>query len=61
MAIKATEGPCARYRGQIGTVIAVNKQRRVCVVEGMTIVRYTSCLPVNSAGTNEATETSSCT
>ena len=37
--IKATEGPCARYRGEIGTVIAVNKQRKVCVVEGMTIVR----------------------
>ena len=44
MAIKATEGPCARYRGRIGTVVAVNKQRRVCVVEGMTIVRVSACL-----------------
>ena len=46
IAIKATDGPCARYRGQIGTVIAVNKQRRVCVVEGMTIVSFPAYLAI---------------
>ena len=37
--IRAIDGPCARYRGEIGTVIGVNRQKKVCVVEGMTIVR----------------------
>ena len=43
--MRATEGPCARYRGQIGTVVGINRQRKVCVVEGMTIVRAALLIP----------------